>query len=44
MLQTIVLGSCVLVQGIFVRKLTNGRIAVRVGQKIFEGTPVSQAA
>ena len=44
MLRTIVLGSCVLVQGVFVRNLENGKIAVRVGAEIFEGCPVSQAA
>ena len=44
MLRTIVLGSCVFVQGIFVRNLSDGKIAVRVGTKIYEGDPVSQAA
>ncbi len=43
MLRTIVLGSCVFVQGIFVRNLSYGKIAVRVGAKIYEGDPVSQA-
>jgi len=43
MLRTIVLGSCVFVQGIFVRNLNDGKIAVRVGAKIYEGDPVSQA-
>ncbi len=42
MLRTIVIGSCVSVQGTFVRKLSNGKIAVRVGEKVYEGDPVSQ--
>ncbi len=41
MLRTIILGSCVFVQGVFVRNLSGGRIAVRVGKEIFEGQPVS---
>jgi hypothetical protein len=44
MLRTIVLGTCVSMQGIFVRKLPDGRIAVRVGKKIYEGKPVTAAA
>lgn len=44
MLRTIVLGTCVSVQGTFVRALPNGRIAVRVGKKIYEGKPVKTAA
>jgi hypothetical protein len=40
MLRTILLGSCVLVQGIFVRQLADGRIAVRVGNRVFQGMPV----
>jgi hypothetical protein len=39
------MGSCVYVQGIFVRKLDNGQIMVRVDDQIYQGTPVtSQAA
>jgi hypothetical protein len=44
MLRTIVLGSCVSVQGVFVRQLTDGRIAVRVGKKLYEGIPVGRGA
>ena len=44
MLRTIVLGSCVSVQGTFVRALPDGRIVVRVGGKTFAGRPVQQAA
>lgn len=40
MLQTILLGSCVSVQGIFVQALADGRVAVRVGDRIFLGFPV----
>jgi len=40
MLRTITLGSCVSVQGIFVRELKNGKIIVRVDDKIYEGFPV----
>ncbi|WP_286193425.1 hypothetical protein [Boseongicola sp. H5] len=41
MLKTITLGTCVSVQGIFVRALTDGKIMVRVGDRIFTGRPVS---
>jgi len=44
MIRTIVLGSCVFVQGVFIRNLSDGRISVRVGEKVFEGDPVSQVA
>ncbi|WP_256415862.1 hypothetical protein [Ruegeria sp. HKCCD8929] len=44
MLRTITLGSCISVQGTFVRKLSDGRIAVRVGDKIYMGRPVQAAA
>lgn len=44
MLKTIVLGSGVLVQGLFEKHLANGRIAVRVGQRVFVGLPVAKAA
>lgn len=40
MLRTILLGSCVSVQGVFVQALTDGRIAVRVGSRVFSGYPV----
>ncbi len=40
MLRTIVLGSCVFVQGVFVKNLSNGKIAVRVGAKVYEGESV----
>jgi hypothetical protein len=44
MLRTIVVGSCVLVQGTFERQLDNGRILVRVGSRLFEGVPVMKEA
>ena len=44
MLKTILIGSCVSVQGVFVRHLTGGMIAVRVGDKIFSGLPVGAKA
>ena len=40
MLKTITLGSCVSVQGTFVRALSCGKILVRVGNRTFTGTPV----
>ena len=42
MLRTITLGSCVSVQGIFVKDLSNGHIAVKVDDKIYAGQPVSR--
>ena len=40
MLKTIALGTCVFVQGIFVRSLADGKIVVRVGERDFTGAPV----
>ena len=40
MLRTIVLGSCVSVQGTFVRALANGKIVVRVEGRDYAGYPV----
>jgi hypothetical protein len=40
MLKTITIGTCITVQGTFVQALTNGKIAVQVGERVFEGTPV----
>ena len=42
MLRSITLGSCVIVQGMFVRQFADGRIAVRVGDRIFQGFPVAK--
>ena len=44
MLRTIVLGSAVLVQGIYVRTLPDGRMTVRVGGHTYSGMPVTQQA
>jgi len=44
MLRTIIIGSCVSVQGIFVRQRKNGKIIVRVGNRMFEGMPVVKQA
>ncbi len=44
MLCTIMMGNYISVQGTFVRNGTGNRIVVRVGDKLFEGTPVAQAA
>ncbi len=40
MYKTIMLGSCVAVQGLFLRALKNGKIAILVGNKEFIGVPV----
>ncbi|WP_159441421.1 hypothetical protein [Gemmobacter megaterium] len=40
MIRTITLGSCVSVQGLFVRALGDGRIAIRDGDKTFVGRPI----
>jgi len=44
MLRTIIVGKYISVQGICVRTLKNGQMEVRVGDRIFSGTPVSKAA
>jgi len=42
MLKTILLGSCVYVQGIFVQNVSNGKIMVRVGDRTYTGQPVTE--
>ncbi len=42
MLRTITIGSCVSVQGVFVRNMPDGRIAVKVDDTIFAGMPVQR--
>jgi hypothetical protein len=44
MLRTIILGSCVSVQGVYVRTLADGRVMVRVGAREFAGQPVTLQA
>lgn len=41
MLKTIITGSQSLVQGILVRTMDNGKLAVRIGKRVYIGTPVS---
>jgi len=41
MLKTVTIGSCVSIQGIFVKTLEDGITVVRVGQQLFKGWPVS---
>ncbi|SEL26276.1 hypothetical protein LVO79_17830 [Roseivivax marinus] len=43
MLRTIVMGSCVSVQGILEKTLPDGRLVVRVGRSLFTGLPVATA-
>ncbi|MCR9124958.1 MAG: hypothetical protein NXH82_02415 [Rhodobacteraceae bacterium] len=44
MLRTITLGTCVSIQGIYVKDLPDGRIQVRVGNTEYTGNPVNRAA
>ncbi|MGR3571473.1 hypothetical protein [Brevirhabdus sp.] len=44
MLKTIMLGSCVSVQGTFLKKLADGKILISVGAQTFAGYPVSRTA
>jgi hypothetical protein len=44
MLKTITLGSCVSVQGVVVRALEDGKLIVRVGDRLFKGQPVGTQA
>ncbi len=41
MLRTISIGTCVFVQGLFVRTLPDGKIVVKVGNMVYQGSPVS---
>ncbi|MCC5975792.1 MAG: hypothetical protein JJT81_17325 [Rubellimicrobium sp.] len=42
MFRTIVIGSCVSIQGLLVRTLTDGRVVIQVDGKTYEGVPVTQ--
>lgn len=42
MLRTIAIGSCVSVQGLVVGQTADGKMIVRVDEKTYVGTPVSQ--
>ncbi|AUQ68208.1 hypothetical protein [Phaeobacter inhibens] len=44
MIRTIKQGAFIFIQGTFVRSLPNGKISVRIGNKTYEGEPVSRAA
>ena len=44
MLRTIIIGSCVQVQGTLEKELSDGKIQIRVGNKVFEGFPVTKKA
>ena len=44
MYRTIKIGGHLLIQGIFVGKLPDGRIQVADGDRIYSGMPVEQAA
>jgi len=44
MLRTILLGTCVYVQGEFIRRLADGRIVVRDGKRFFTGRSVATRA
>ncbi|MEX5728015.1 hypothetical protein Ga0609869_001368 [Rhodovulum iodosum] len=44
MIRTISMGSCVSVQGAFVRKLPDGKVVVRVGERVYAGIPVDKSA
>lgn len=41
MIKAIKIGSCISVQGVFVRATSGGRIVVDADGKLFEGKPVS---
>ncbi|MFK7868153.1 MAG: hypothetical protein AB8B58_02815 [Roseobacter sp.] len=44
MLRTIILGSAVMIQGLFVRALPDGRIVIKVDEKNYAGIPVTTTA
>jgi len=41
MLRTVTIGSCVSIQGIFVKALENGLIRIKVDDRIFDGRPIT---
>lgn len=42
MIQTVTIGSCVQIQGMFVRKLDNGKVVISVDNREYEGMPVKR--
>lgn len=43
MLRSIQIGSCMTVQGLFIRSLDDGRIVIRVDDRLYQGQPVTKA-
>lgn len=43
MLKTIIIGTCVSIQGTFVKALPDGRISIRVDDRVYSGRPASAA-
>jgi len=43
MLRTIAVGSCVSIQGLLVRTLSDGKLVIKVDEKLFVGFPVNRA-
>ncbi|MDA5093018.1 hypothetical protein O2N63_02865 [Aliiroseovarius sp. KMU-50] len=43
MMRTIILGSCVMVQGHYVKTLSDGRIVIKVDGRLMAGRPATQA-
>ncbi len=41
MIRTVTIGSTVSIQGLFVKALNNGMIRVRVGNRYYDGFPVT---
>ena len=44
MLRTITVGPYLSIQGFFVEMLPDGRMSVRVGERVYTGTPVNKLA
>lgn len=42
MIRTIIVGSCISVQGLLEREAADGTIVVRVGQQTYRGKPVTR--
>lgn len=42
MLRTIQIGSCMSVQGILVKQLDDGRVVIRVDDRLYQGMPVKK--
>ncbi|MDR7124213.1 hypothetical protein J2X53_001031 [Pseudorhodobacter sp. 4114] len=43
MLRTIAVGSCVSIQGLLVRTLSDGKLVIKVDEKLFVGFPVARS-